>query len=185
MKKVVIAGAVLAIGLLVYAFTIPKAAVSAAAVDGDEIKWYSWDEAVALSAKKPRKMFIDVYTDWCGWCKKMDASTFKDKDVVAYINKNFYPVKFDAEQKEDIKYKEHTLKYQPSAGRRGVHELAVALLDGRLSYPSYVYLDENQDRITISPGYKEAPAILKELQFIAGEYYKKTTYEQFLQSGGK
>ena len=65
------------------------------------------------------------------------------------------------------------------AGRRGVHELAYALLDGRLGYPAFVYLDENQDRITISPGYKTADVIIKELEFVADEHYKTTSYDDF------
>ncbi|MBP9152977.1 MAG: DUF255 domain-containing protein, partial [Flavobacteriales bacterium] len=68
----------------------------------EEIKWVSLEEADALRRTEPRKILIDVYTDWCGWCKKMDASTFKDPKVVAYINANYYAVKLDAEQKEPI-----------------------------------------------------------------------------------
>ena len=133
---------------------------------------------MAQMEKQPKKIFIDVYTDWCGWCKRMDATTFQDPKVAAYLNENFYPVKFNAEQKGDIEYKGYTLKFR-EAGRRGVHELAYSLLDGRLGYPAFVYLDENQDRITISPGYKAADAMLKELKYIGGEHYKSTSFEEF------
>ncbi|KAA3635802.1 MAG: DUF255 domain-containing protein, partial [Bacteroidetes bacterium] len=113
-------------------------------------------------------------------CKKMDKTTFSDPKVAAYLNKNFYPVKFNAEQKESINYKNNVLKYRGDVGRRGIHELAYALLDGRMSYPSYVYLDEAQDRITISPGYKEAGPFMKELKFISEEHYKRTTFDKFM-----
>ena len=53
------------------------------------VKWYSLEEAVALQKKKPKKIFIDMYTDWCGWCKRMDATTFTDPAVSAYLNENF------------------------------------------------------------------------------------------------
>lgn len=150
--------------------------------EATEIKWYTWEEAVKLNDKNPKKVFVDVYTEWCGWCKRMDNSTFKDSAVVAYLNENYYPVKFDAEQKEDVLFQGNTLKFDATAGRRGAHNLAIALLDGKMSYPSYVYLTSKFERITISPGYKEAKALMKELKFIAEEHYKTTTWQEYTNS---
>ena len=132
------------------------------------IQWMTWDDAVAATKGSPKKIMVDVYTDWCGWCKRMDATTFKDPKVAAYVEANFYAVKFDAEQTEDIVYDGNTFSFQ-RAGRRGVHQLAASLLDNRLSYPSIVYLNGDMERIMISPGYKDADAILKELKFANGE----------------
>ncbi len=151
----------------------------------ESITWYSWEEAIELQKENPKKLFIDVYTDWCHWCKRMDKTTFKNKSVAKVMNEHFYAVKFNAEQRESIEYKDYTLKYLPNAGRRGVHELAYALLDGQMGYPSFVYLDENGDRITISPGYKDAKAIQKELAFVGGEHYKSQSFNDFSQSYGK
>ncbi|MGV3585410.1 MAG: thioredoxin family protein, partial [Adhaeribacter sp.] len=67
-----------------------------------KINWLSLEEAAVLNKKEPRKMVIDVYTDWCGWCRKMDQSTFSDPEVADYVNKNFYAVKLDAEGKKPI-----------------------------------------------------------------------------------
>lgn len=148
------------------------------------IEWLSWDEAMTRMDEQPKKIFIDVYTDWCGWCKRMDASTFKDPAVVKLMNEHFYAVKFDAEQKEDIQYDGHTLKFIPN-GRRGYHELAYALLDGKLSYPSFVYLAEDQSRLTISPGYKDASTMATELTYIGGEHWKSQTFDEFRKSNGQ
>src|SRR6187397_3084056 len=68
----------------------------------DPINWISLQEAEKLSKKQPRKIVVDVYTDWCGWCKKMDKSTFADAKTAAYVNKHYYAVKLDAETKEEI-----------------------------------------------------------------------------------
>lgn len=143
-----------------------------------EIKWYTWEQAQELQKTAPRKIFVDVYTDWCGWCKRMDKTTFADSAVAAYMATHYYPVKFDAEQKADVVFAGHTFKFQPQ-GTRGVHEFAVALLDGKMSYPSYIYLNEKYERIMVSPGYKEAPDLMKELKFATEEKYKTTTWEKY------
>ena len=67
-------------------------------LSSQEVKWMTWEEAAAANDKQPKKIFVDVYTNWCGWCKKMDASTFKETDVVKILNEKFYPVKLNAEQ---------------------------------------------------------------------------------------
>ena len=144
----------------------------------EAIKWYSWDEAITLNETTNKKIFIDVYTEWCGWCKRMDGSTFKDPKVIKYMNDNFIAVKFDAEQKDDIIYKDYTMIYV-AQGRRGYHELAYSLLDGKMSYPAFVYLAEDARRITISPGFKDASALLTELVFVSEDHFKTTTFDAF------
>jgi thioredoxin-related protein len=144
-----------------------------------ELTWYSWEDALKANAKKPKKILVDVYTDWCGWCKKMDQLTFTDPAVVRYLNEHFYVVKFDAEQQGAIQFRGNTYQYQANQGRRGVHELAVALLEGRMSYPSIVYLNERFERITVSPGYKTPEAIMPELQFVGESHYTSKSFEQF------
>ena len=73
--------------------------------DPNGIHWMSFEQAVALNDKAPKKIFIDTYTQWCGWCKRMDASTFKDTAVVRYMNDHYYAVKLDAETKDTIRFK--------------------------------------------------------------------------------
>ena len=145
-----------------------------------DFKWYTWEEMVEAQKVQPKKVMIDMYTDWCGWCKRMDASTFSDPKVQAFLKENFYAVKFDAEQKESITFDNHEFKYV-KAGRRGVHELANALLNGKLSYPSIVYLNEDMKRIVISPGFKDAKKFMVELSFTSGEHYKTTNFQEYMQ----
>ena len=94
--------------ILPFFFTIDP--VPASQDVAEEIHWITWDEAVKLNASNPKKVFVDVYTDWCGWCKRMDATTFKDPKVVEYISNNYYAVKLDAEQKDDIVFQGNTFK---------------------------------------------------------------------------
>lgn len=145
--------------------------ICALQVSAQEINWMSWEEAVAANEKEPRKIFVDVYTDWCGWCKRMDATTFKDSAVVDFMNEHFYAIKLNAEQQESIHWQGFEFKWIPG-GRNGVNELASIILEKRMSYPSFVLLDQEFARIMISPGYKEAPVMLKQLQFAQEEAYK-------------
>lgn len=142
------------------------------------VHWYSWEEAMKLQEKEPRDIIIDVYTDWCGWCKRMDAATFKDPAVGDFVNENFYAIKFDAEQKETIVFSGHEFKFL-NAGRRGIHELAYSIMDGRASYPTVVYFNSKMQRVMISPGYKDSDAIMKELKFVADKEYAKTTWQDY------
>ena len=148
---------------------------------GDKINWMSWEEAVAANENEPRKIFIDVYTDWCGWCKKMDKTTFMDQSIIEELNANFYAVKFNAEQKEAINFNGSEFKFV-NAGRRGYHQLAYALLDGRMGYPAFVLLNESFERIMLSPGYKQVDQLQKELLFASSEAYKETSWNVYSRS---
>jgi len=146
----------------------------------EPLKWYTWEEAVELNKTKPKKIMVDVFTDWCGWCKKMDKGVFSDPAVAAYLEANFYPVKFNAEQRKEIKFSDQTFGFVAGEnGRGGVHSLAYALLEGQMSYPTLVYLNEKYERIMISPGFKESPDLMMELKFAADEIYNKTTWEKY------
>jgi len=68
------------------------ACASSSMASSREIKWYSYEEGTALGKKLGKKIFIDFYADWCGYCRMMDRSTFKDASVIAILNRDFIPV---------------------------------------------------------------------------------------------
>ena len=145
----------------------------------EKIQWHSFSEAVELNKKNPKKIFIDVYTHWCYWCKVMDANTFTDPLIVQYMNKYYYAVKLDAEMKDTVVF-ENTTFINPSPGTdRSVHQLAYSLLNGQMSYPTSVYLDEHFAILTPVPGYMK-PENLEPLLVYYGENHQKTTkWEEF------
>ncbi|MDA8685859.1 DUF255 domain-containing protein [Robiginitalea sp.] len=165
-------------------FLIACVLTAPAVVFGQEVTWMSWDEAVALSATdtNPKKIFVDVYTDWCGWCKKMDKDTFQNPEVAAYMSANFYMVKLDGEGKDEIDFKGKKYSFVPS-GRNGYHELAAALLQGRLSYPTVVFLDEEFQMLSPVPGYQKPEPFLSIARYFAENIYKEKDWKAYSGQG--
>lgn len=145
----------------------------------NKIKWMTWEEAIEKSKKNKKKIFVDIYTDWCGWCKKMDKSTFAENDIAKYINANFYPVKFDAEMQAPVSLKGTEYKYVKS-GTRGYHELAAYLLQGKMSYPSVVFLDEDQNLIQAIPGYQEKSDFEMIISYFGNNSHKSVPWNKYM-----
>jgi len=143
------------------------------------VKWHSIVEALELNKKEPRNIIIDVYTDWCGWCKVMEKTTYNHEIIAEYLNKKFYVVKLNAEQKEDIKIGDKTYKYVPH-GQRGYHELAAILLGGNMVYPSVVFLDDQGRKIHALQGYIKAKPFDEIIKYIGEGYYTTKSWEEFL-----
>ena len=139
------------------------------------VAWLTLDQVQARMKAEPRKIFIDLYTDWCGWCVKMDESTFSSKQVAAYLNDNFYAVKFNAEQKEDVVF--NGKRYTFTGGQRGYNTLAAALAP-KLAYPMSIFLDENYAVLGAEPGYKDAQSFQKLLLFYAAKKPVKQSSQQ-------
>ena len=144
------------------------------------VKWITFEEAVRKSAAVRKPIFIDVYTDWCGWCKVMDKNTFSNPMVAEILNQKFYAVKFNAEQREDIVFRGNRFQFV-AQGNRGYHQLAAALLNNKLSYPTVVFLDEDFGMIQPLPGYQEAAEFHKVIQFIGEGHYRSMKWDQWQQ----
>lgn len=156
----------------------------AMAQDDGKVEWLSMSEALKKNKENPRKIFIDVYTDWCGWCKKMDKTTFRDSEVASLLNNHFYTVKFDAEGSKPVKFQGKIYKDPNPNGRRSTHQLAAALLRDQLSYPSYVLLDENNRGLTVLKGYLKEAQLSPILRYIGKDIYRKMKWKEYQQKHG-
>ncbi|MCC6599422.1 MAG: thioredoxin family protein [Crocinitomicaceae bacterium] len=148
----------------------------------DHVQWLTVEQAVAAQAVEPRKIMIDVYTQWCGPCRLMTQKTFGDKDVIDYLNKNFYSVKFDAESPDSLLFKGVTYKnpdyVKNKPGRNGVHHFARYL--NVSAYPTLVFMDEEGGYISPVVGYKTPAQLELFLKLFASNSYKTiTTQEQW------
>ena len=149
----------------------------------EKIKWYDFEEAVEINKKAPKKIFIDMYTDWCGWCKKMDATTFSDYEVAKYMNKNFYCVKFNAERPDTVSFGGRDFVNPNPGTRRSSHQLAIALLQGKMSYPSYVFLNEKLELLTVVPGYMNVQKFEPVIKYFGeNSYLKYKSWEEYMKT---
>ena len=146
----------------------------------EKIQWMDFEEAVAACSMNPKKIFVDVYTNWCGWCKKMDQTTFSDPAVIQYMNEHFYAVKFNAERTDPVRFDGQTYVYVTGPdGKRGVHQLAAAMLNNRMSYPSYVIFNEEVENVQVVPGYQKPEGFLPILHFFGENAYLSETLNEF------
>ena len=146
MKKHLYITLIAIVGTTLASFAPPKA-------EKETINWLTIEEAQELSKKEPRKIIMDVYTDWCGWCKKMDKTTFADEEVAQYVNENFYAVKLKADSKDKVTFKGKEF----SKG-----ELAQAF---RVSgYPTIVFFDKSFSKFQPVSGYRGADDFLALLE---------------------
>lgn len=128
----------------------------------DQIQWMKFEEAIEANSKNPKMLIVDVYTDWCGWCKKMDKETFKDPKVIDYINANFYAVKLNA---EDTK---RTFDFMGKT----YNEAQMAAAMRVRSYPNFVVIEPKLQNIAQLPGYRKPVEFLEGLTELIDKAFK-------------
>lgn len=150
------------------------------------VKWTDLATAQAAAKKDGKPLLIDVYTSWCGPCRMLDANTFHDAQTAAYINANFHPVKFNAEGGDPVVYNGKTYtnpSYNPAmkASRNGTHELtmAIAPVNGRVAYPTIVYMDSQGQVLTPVQGYMVPDQIEPILTYFGSGVYKSQEFAEF------
>jgi thioredoxin-related protein len=142
------------------------------------VNWLSFKEAQEKNKQAPKPFLIDIYTDWCGWCKHMIKTTYSNPNIAAYINQHFYAVTFDAETKDTIEYNGKI--YKPlSPDPKTPHELAIKFLGQNLSYPSTMFVTNNFEYNLLTQGYYDEKKIEPLLIFINENAWRTGIYEEF------
>ena len=142
------------------------------------VTWLSIQEAQQKNKEVQKPFIIDIYTDWCGWCKHMMKTTYSNAGIANYINSNFYPVKFDAETKDTIEYNGKI--YKPTSKEpKTPHELAIKFLGTSLSYPSTMFVTNNFEYNLLSQGFIEDKKIEPLLIFMVENAWRNSVYDEF------
>ena len=145
------------------------------------INWVTMDKALELQKNTPKNIMIDIYTTWCGPCKMLDKNTFTNKDLITFVNANYYAVKFNAEGNESVNYKNRLFEnpnYDPAKAKRrnSAHQFSQYL--GVRAYPTIVFLDDNAELIAPIPGYQTVQKIEIYLQLFKDQTYKDVNSQE-------
>jgi uncharacterized protein YyaL (SSP411 family) len=145
----------------------------------EKINWISLSDAEKSFKTEKKTVLIDLYTDWCGWCKVMDKKTYSDPEVVKYINEHFLPVKLDAETREKITWLGKEYNYQPSSS---MNAYAVYLTRGNLSFPTTVFIHASQPEPMAVPGFLKPGDIESLLKYFGDGHFGKTPFDVYMKN---
>ncbi len=131
-----------------------------------QLNTHTFEEAEKLSKISPKPFVIFLHTDWCNYCKMMENTTFKDQKIREELNKNFYFISFNAEDRKAINFNNHAFKFIPKGNNSGVHELAISLgeKDGNLVYPTIAILDSDYSILAQIQSFTNSKIVLEILQ---------------------
>ena len=135
--------------------TAPAAEPARAGAPG----WLAWDQGMAEASATNRPILVDVYTDWCGWCKRMDRDVYAREDVRGYLKRYFIAVRLNAESPDEVRWGDRTL-----TSRALAQQLRVS------GYPTTIFLRSNGEHIANVPGYIPADRFKLMLQYIGEDH---------------
>lgn len=143
------------------------------------IHWMSFNEAYRQCKINPRPILIDIYTTWCGPCKMMSEQTFNNPQIAAYINTNFYAVKFDAECKDSVAFDKYVFVNSDPKNPKAPHQFAISILDNQLAYPSIVFLNNQTQRLDIVKGFIPPQSFEPILTYYGSGDYQTIKWEEY------
>jgi thioredoxin-related protein len=135
-----------------------------------ELTVYTFDDLPRIQSQEQRPIFVFLTADWCRYCKNVESTSFKEKEVIDQLNQNFYTIIFDIEDRQDIKLFGREFKYKSTGLNTGVHELAelIGTIDGILNTPTFVMFDQNLQIHYQYGGYMSTEEILALLDSAKG-----------------
>lgn len=135
-------------------------------VIGNQIKWYSYDEGVALGKKEGKKIFLHFYADWCHFCAEMKKDTFTNKEVIGYLNQHFVPILVNTDKERKI------------AGNYFVRGLPATFFLTAEGNKIQLPIEESRKMSDI-PGFISPEMLMKLLRFVESESYNDMTFKAY------
>jgi len=133
--------------------------------------WGKFDEGMSDSMKSGKYAIVDFYTDWCGWCKKMDEEVFSRPDVSLRLSREFVTIRIDAESANPLTYKGQKTNARTFTGMMQVQ-----------GYPTLIVFNSKGDPVALLPGYVDAKTFMLFLDYVKREVYRKQTFEDYYRS---
>ena len=141
----------------------------------EAISWMTIEQAEGKLKEAGRPLIIDLYTNWCGWCKQMDRKTYSNKQVAAYLQEKFYTVKMDAETRATINWAGKTYNFN---SQYRASEFALYLTHGRLEFPTTIFIVPGEEPQAI-PGYMEPKELELLVKYFGEGEYKTTSFDVY------
>ena len=139
------------------------------------------DFAKNMAAGKQEKItMVYVYNTPCENCMVFEDEIFPDSTVIKALKNDFIATRFFAATKDDIEYKGTNYSYSSFSDDEGVHILAVLLLNGRMGYPSLVFLDKNNDVLNVHYAPQTSREVLTILDYYSSGDYEKTEFDEWI-----
>ncbi len=167
MQKVIRFLLIFALAFSISSFIVPN---------NNEVNWISIKELNELYIKQPKPILFDVYTNWCGWCKEMDRTTYKNKKLISYINENYYAIKLNAESPDSMFFNNKKYGFKK---KYKSNEFAEFLLSSQMQFPTTVFLSTIDATPAPLPGYLSASDMEAPLKYFGEGFYKSQTFVEF------
>jgi thioredoxin-related protein len=144
-----------------------------------QVQWMTFEQMQEAQKKSPRKVIVDIYTDWCGWCKKLDKDVYGNPYIAEYINRNYYAIKFNAEKNGPVIFKGETYALKDINPKKQTHSLALKLMNNRAAYPATALLNENLELYSTVPGYMEVKEFEAMLVYFKENHFQAESWNDF------
>ena len=133
------------------------------------VKPLSFPQLADSMKKRPKPILLNLFTDWCLYCKLQDKQIEKSDSLKKILQQHFYYVQMDAEARETITFNGSEYNGRANGLSATAHELAATLgkENGQLSYPVIIVLDKNYKIIFRSQGFIDSRKLSNVLLAIA------------------
>ena len=134
-------------------------AAFAAAPVANSPDWRAWNDGMKQASTTGRPVIVDVYTNWCGWCRRMDKDVYQQAEIADYLKRKFVTIKLNAEAQDGARWQGRDYTSQDLSQQFRVS-----------GYPTTIFLRSTGEHMANVPGYVPADRFLLLLRYVAEGY---------------